>query len=196
MIFPPALRWNLEAEHWAESGPEVVSAAVVEVNFVADFKPQSERTHKAFHAPARIESELCVTVRDRPQRTGKSRQRSAVGRIKVHKTDLPGHKKTDWTGSLKFWPEQPSQRASLGPHEIGSDAVIEGTSEVAAEIVSHFGFQLDIAVHVERDVATNADKIDLRSGRAEAEEIGECAYLNVILGRLGPQGCGQAEAGQ
>jgi hypothetical protein len=70
---PPRFhRGRLEAKSRPEGTFQVILAAVVEIDFVADLQAQPKEFPEAFNAASRVQSKSCVTDRDCPQRTGKS----------------------------------------------------------------------------------------------------------------------------
>ena len=73
------------------------------------------------------------------------------------------------------------QGAQADADQLRRNAVRECGGEIAFEIVSHLGFDLHTASHVESRAAAHSDKIYVRMGRGQVEVVGKSADLDVVV---------------
>src|SRR5207302_1952388 len=179
----PSPSQTSESELRSEADFQVVECSIIEENFVSRFQPQTDRSPEALKAGTRIYGQVRATIADAgngvANRAGGYR---GICSREVNKSNLTRHEKFERAGGLELRTEQSGQRAHPGGHKLGADTIVEGTGEVAFEVIVHLGFDLREMTHIETGASAKSHKGGgVRRCRAKAEVVGEDSHLTVVI---------------
>src|SRR5258708_6675486 len=143
---------------------------------------------------------MCPAASDSSNRIGEIAEGDggrAVG--KVNKAHFSGSENLEPSGSLELRAEQAGQRTHLSGHQLGGDAVVEGTSKAALEVIMHLALDLHVTAGVKAGAGAESDKVDVGIRRAEAEVVCEYSYRGVVVVSTSflcqePRRCGDEDA--
>src|SRR5581483_3351300 len=175
----------LEPEMRSEGDLQVVVGAVDQVDFIASFQAQANRTDEGFKSGARVKGEVSTCTAHTSDGIAELRtiDRAAVGGLEVDEANFAGHENTERPGGtgLKLRPEQSSERPHAGVGEIRVNTRSGRISEITLKVVTRFGFEHYVGMNIETQAPADTDEVgDLRS-RRKAQVIGENSDLPMIF---------------
>src|SRR4029077_17077295 len=114
----------LEPEGRTEGNFKVIVRAVIEVNFVARFKAQADRTPESLDSPSGIHGETCVPGLNSTQGSHEPCGRVLIGNAKIHEAELAGDIGPERSrAGLEFGSKQPVQGTRVRVYKLRGDAV-------------------------------------------------------------------------
>lgn len=136
----------LEAELRSESYPQVVMGAVVEENIVTNFCPNAKGSGKRLEAPAGIYREIGRSI-SKADSVCKASRRIVIVDGEIVESNFSRDEKAERSRSgLKLRPKKAMQSTELRIDQLRGHAIAIGFRVVPLEVISHFGFQLHVAM--------------------------------------------------
>ena len=113
----------LEPEGRTEGNFKVIVRAVIEVNFVARFKAQADRTPESLDSTSGIHGETCVPGLNSTQGSHEPCGRVLIGNAKIHEAELAGDIGPERSrAGLEFGSKQPVQGTQVRVYKLRGDA--------------------------------------------------------------------------
>src|ERR1700746_3503917 len=122
---------------------------MVEKDVVPHLSTNADRPGKRLKSSPRIHREVVISV-GQAHSVGEARSRVVIGDAEVLESDLASEEHAERPrASLELWPKKAVQSTEVSGHQLSSYSIGKGGGEVPLKIVSHFRFQLHVAVNVE-----------------------------------------------
>src|SRR5258708_3419529 len=125
-------------------------SAMIEIDIVAHFRAKSDRSSKCLNSSARIDRKECRPV-GQAHSVNEAGSRVLVANAEVIESNFTDDEDAEGPGAgLELRAEKPMQSSEVRVHQLGGHAIGERIGKAPLEVVSHFRFQLDAGMKVER----------------------------------------------